>query len=186
MGYQEKLEQYEQALKEAQAKIQEMQEFIEQITGAPSPYALVLQVDPKGNEAEGIEPHVLLFNQGSYLEVKYPNHWDTKDKKKLHPGGMVKIIQQTGQIQAPIPTPEVVQTGEISVITKVHNKTYAEINVGGHDRTIYTGLIDTELEEGHRVVVDGSHSVCLRDLGKPESTLTIKDEINVTWDDVGG
>lgn len=152
-----------QQLKE---KVQEQQEFIEQMTQPPFIRGIVL------DGASGPDM-ALVAADSKVVELTVP--------KKFTIGTQLRLNARTmGIIEAVENAPAV---GEIHVVARVVSDAMVEIDIGGTPRLLLTA---SKLEAGDRVVVDPTHTAVIKTLGKETSRFTFEAETNVSWDDIGG
>ncbi len=119
---------------------------------------------------------VIVVNR-EFLEVLLP-----KDRE-VKPGDMVTIVKETMQI---VDVAAVQIGGDIGYLRRVIDETFSEVDYESSVRVVFNGKFAGSLEKGDRVVLDGTASVIIRNLGKEDERFSFTAETNVTWDDIGG
>lgn len=105
---------------------------------------------------------------------------------KFEPGQSVKINTGSKQIVSDDnanPPP-----GEICTIKKVLDDNYSEVEHHGQNRVVFNGKSRGKIKINERVQVDHKGFVILRTLGKEneDDYTCATDDLNVTWEDIGG
>lgn len=132
-------------------------------------YALEVFVEPFGTAVIVIE--------GKFLEVLLP-----KDKT-INPGDTVTVVAETMQI---VDVASVQVGGNIGFLRRVIDETFSEVDYESSVRVVFNGKFGQLLDKGDRVVLDGTASVVVRNLGKEDERFSFTTETNVSWEDVGG
>ncbi len=119
----------------------------------------------------------LIAVEGKFLEVLLP-----KDKQ-VNPGDTVTIVMETMQI---VDVAATQLGGDIGYLRRVIDEMFSEVDYQSSVRVVFNGKLGKALEKGDRVVLDGTASVIIRNLGKDDERFSFSAETNVTWNDVGG
>lgn len=122
-------------------------------------------------------PTLIIVAEGKYLEVLSPPDLEVKL------GSVVRIVAETAQV---IDVASVAIGGNIGVVRQVIDALFTEVDYEASPRVVFTGEHENPLEKGDRVILDGSGSVIVRNLGKEEQRFRFTAETNVTWNDIGG
>ncbi|MBG0860106.1 MAG: AAA family ATPase [Bacteroidales bacterium] len=120
----------------------------------------------------------VLHFEGRLVEVIFPKHLHGK----LLPGDMVRLSPSTKQI---VDKTEGIVAGNIGIITEILDDETCEVAIGSGKSVVYKGLF-ADLKKGDRVVLDPFNAIIIRNLGNIETSYTLKDWKEVSWDDVGG
>ncbi|MGB8490257.1 MAG: AAA family ATPase [Bacteroidales bacterium] len=120
----------------------------------------------------------VLHFEGRLVEVIFPNHLHGK----LLPGDMVRLSPSTKQI---VDKTEGIVAGNIGIITEIVDDESCEVAIGSGKSVAYKGRF-ADVKKGDRVVLDLFNTIIIRNLGNIETTYTLNDWKEVTWDDVGG
>ena len=120
----------------------------------------------------------VLHFEGRLVEVIFPRHLHGK----LLPGDMVRLSPSTKQI---VDKTEGIIAGNIGIITEIVDDEACEVAIGSGKSVAYKGLF-TDLKKGDRVVLDPFNAIIIKNLGNIETSYTLKDWKEVSWDDVGG
>ncbi len=120
----------------------------------------------------------VLHFEGRLVEVIFPKHLHGK----LLPGDMVRLSPSTKQI---VDKTEGIVAGNIGIITEILDDELCEVAIGSGKSVAYKGLF-ADLKKGDRVVLDPFNAIVIRNLGNIETSYTLKDWKEVSWDDVGG
>lgn len=122
-------------------------------------------------------PTVVIVVDGKLLEVFLP-----KDLK-VSPGDTVTVSMETMQI---VDVASVQFGGNIGFIRRVIDKLFSEVDYESSIKVVFNGKFNDELEKGDRVVLDGTGTVIIRNLGKEDERFSFNQTTNVTWDKIGG
>jgi proteasome-associated ATPase len=120
----------------------------------------------------------VLYFEGRLVEVIFPEHLHGK----LLPGDMVRLSPSTKQI---VDKTDGIVAGNIGIITEIVDEECCEVALGSGKSVAYKGHFG-DLKKGDRVVLDLFNAVIIRNLGNIETSYTLNDWKEVTWDDVGG
>jgi proteasome-associated ATPase len=120
----------------------------------------------------------VLHFEGRLVEVIFPDHLHGK----LFPGDMVRLSPSTKQI---VDKTEGIVAGNIGIITEIVDDESCEAAIGSGKSVAYKGRF-TDVKKGDRVVLDLFNVIIIRNLGNIETSYTLNDWKEVTWDDVGG
>jgi proteasome ATPase len=120
----------------------------------------------------------VLHFEGRLVEVIFPNHLHGK----LFPGDMVRLSPSTKQI---VDKTEGIVAGNIGIITEIVDDESCETAIGSGKSVIYKGRF-TDVKKGDRVVLDLFNVIIIRNLGNIETSYTLNDWKEVSWDEVGG
>jgi proteasome-associated ATPase len=120
----------------------------------------------------------VLHFEGRLVEVIFPNHLHGK----LFPGDMVRLSPSTKQI---VDKTEGIVAGNIGIITEIVDEESCELAIGSGKTVVYKGRF-ADLKKGDRVVLDLFNTIIIRNLGNIETSYTLNDWKEVSWDDVGG
>lgn len=115
--------------------------------------------------------------KGEFFEVLLP-----KDIE-VNRGDTVTVVMETMQI---VDVASVQVGGNIGYVRRVVDETFSEVDYESSVRVVFNGKFDESLEKGDRVVLDGTATVIIRNLGKEDGRFSFAAETNVTWDDIGG
>lgn len=115
--------------------------------------------------------------KGEFLEVLLP-----KDKK-INPGDTVTVVAETMQI---VDVASVQVGGNIGYLRRVVDETFSEVDYESSVRVVFNGRFGKSLDKGDRVVLDGTASVIVRNLGKEDERFSFTAETKVSWQDIGG
>lgn len=80
---------------------------------------------------------------------------------------------------------EGIVAGNIGIITEIVDDEACEVAIGSGKSVAYKGLF-ADLKKGDRVVLDPFNAIIIKNLGNIETSYTLKDWKEVSWDDVGG
>jgi len=140
------------------------------------------QDDPHGGGEVDLEFVKPLFNTatvmmgGSHSEVMLP------EGDVVRPGDVV-LVNGQGSITGKFG--EELVNGPILTVNAVHGE-HAELDHDGRTLLVMQGLC-RDVKPGHRVVLDSSGQVILKDLGPQEdSGFAVEHDTGVRWDDIGG
>jgi proteasome-associated ATPase len=120
----------------------------------------------------------VLHFEGRLVEVIFPKHLHGK----LFPGDMVRLSPSTKQI---VDKTSGIVAGNIGIITEMVDDESCEIAIGNGKSVAYKGRF-IDLKKGDRVVLDPFNAIIIRNLGNIETSYTLNDWKEVSWDDVGG
>jgi len=115
--------------------------------------------------------------KGEFLEVLLP-----KDRE-VKPGDTVKVVTETMQI---VDVASVQVSGNIGYLRRVIDETFSEVDYESSVRVVFNGKFAGSLEKGDRVVLDGTATVIIRNLGKEDERFSFTAETNITWNEIGG
>lgn len=115
--------------------------------------------------------------KGEFLEVLLP-----KDRE-VKPGDTVTIVTETMQI---VDVASAQVGGNIGYLRRVIDETFSEVDYESSVRVVFNGKFAGSLEKGDRVVLDGTATVIIRNLGKEDERFSFTAETNVTWNEIGG
>lgn len=115
--------------------------------------------------------------KGEFLEVLLP-----KDRE-VKPGDTVTVVTETMQI---VDVASVQVGGSIGYLRRVIDETFSEVDYESSVRVVFNGKFAGSLEKGDRVVLDGTATVIIRNLGKEDERFSFTAETNVTWNEIGG
>lgn len=128
-------------------------------------------------EEGGNHDMAVIVVENKLLEVLLP-----KDRE-VSPGDTVTLVMETMQI---VDVAKAQCGGDIAYLRRVIDKTFAEVDYQSAVRVVFVGKFSDKLEKGDRVVLDGSATVIIRNLGKDDERFSFTAETNVTWNDIGG
>jgi proteasome ATPase len=120
----------------------------------------------------------VLHFEGRLVEVIFPVHLHGK----LFPGDMVRLSPSTKQI---VDKTDGIVAGNIGIITEIVDDESCEVAIGSGKSVAYKGR-SADVKKGDRVVLDLFNAIIIRNLGNIETTYTLNDWKEVSWDDVGG
>lgn len=120
----------------------------------------------------------VLHFEGRLVEVIFPVHLHGK----LFPGDMVRLSPSTKQI---VDKTEGITAGNIGIITEIIDDESCEVAIGSGKSVAYKGR-SPEVKKGDRVVLDLFNTIVIKNLGNVESSYTLEEWKEVSWDDVGG
>ena len=120
----------------------------------------------------------VLHFEGRLVEVIFPKHLHGK----LFPGDMVRLSPSTKQI---VDKTDGIVAGNIGIITEIVDDESCEVAIGSGKSVTYKGRF-AEVKKGDRVVLDLFNTIIIRNLGNLETSYTLNDWKEVSWDDVGG
>ena len=120
----------------------------------------------------------VLHFEGRLVEVIFPDHLHGK----LFPGDMVRLSPSTKQI---VDKTEGIVAGNIGIITEIVDDESCEAAIGSGKSVAYKGRF-ADVKKGDRVVLDLFNVIIIRNLGNIETSYTLNDWKEVSWDDVGG
>jgi proteasome-associated ATPase len=120
----------------------------------------------------------VLHFEGRLVEVIFPDHLHGK----LFPGDMVRLSPSTKQI---VDKTEGIVSGNIGIITEIVDKDSCEVAIGSGKSVAYKGRF-ADVKKGDRVVLDLFNAIIIKNLGNIETSYTLNDWKEVSWDDVGG
>ncbi len=135
-------------------------------------YTIADRKDEHGRAATAV-----IAAKGEFLEVFLP-----KDRDVM-PGDTVSVVMETMQI---VDVARVQIGGNVGFLRRIIDKTFSEVDYESSIRVVFNGRFADSLEKGDRVVLDGTASVIVRNLGKDDERFSFMAETNVTWDEVGG
>ena len=147
--------------------VNEQNEILKVLTSPPFMVATVVQ--PLG-------PTVLIQDAKSVCEVLTPKDIQLE-------AGMKVRITKTGQIISVIE--DASKSGSIAVFRRMIDERIGEIESFDGIKTI---LVPAQLkpQKGDRLILDNTVDVAVKNLGKDEDRFKIGEQVNVSWDDVGG
>ncbi len=120
--------------------------------------------------------NVVVLHEGENYEVF--GIWG----QKFHPGQPVKINLKTKQIVDPNGIQSI---GEICTVKRNVDDFHTEVEVNGSCRLVFNSL--KGIETNDRVQLDKRGTIILSKIGRiEEERYRLPEEINVTWDDIGG
>jgi len=120
----------------------------------------------------------VLHFEGRLVEVIFPVHLHGK----LFPGDMVRLSPSTKQV---VDKTEGIVAGNIGIITEIVDDESCEVAIGSGKSVTYKGRF-ADVKKGDRVVLDLFNTIIIRNLGNIETSYTLNDWKEVSWDDVGG
>jgi proteasome-associated ATPase len=120
----------------------------------------------------------VLHFEGRLVEVIFPVHLHGK----LFPGDMVRLSPTTKQI---VDKTDGIVAGNIGIITELIDEESCEVAIGSGKSVTYKGHFP-DARKGDRVVLDLFNAIIIRNLGNVETSYTLNDWREVTWDEVGG
>lgn len=120
----------------------------------------------------------VLHFEGRLVEVIFPDHLHGK----LFPGDMVRLSPSTKQV---VDKTEGIVAGNIGIITEIVDNESCEVAIGSGKAVTYKGRF-ADVKKGDRVVLDLFNTIIIRNLGNIETSYTLNDWKEVSWDDVGG
>lgn len=120
----------------------------------------------------------VLHFEGRLVEVIFPVHLHGK----LFPGDMVRLSPSTKQI---VDKTEGIVAGNIGIITEIVDEESCEVSIGSGQSVSYKGRFG-DVKKGDRVVLDLFNSIIIKNLGNIETSYTLNDWKEVSWEDVGG
>ena len=120
----------------------------------------------------------VLHFEGRLVEVIFPKHLHGK----LFPGDMVRLSPSTKQI---VDKTDGIVAGNIGIITEIVDEESCEVAIGSGKSVTYKGRF-ADVKKGDRVVLDLFNTIIIRNLGNIETSYTLNDWKEVSWDDVGG
>ncbi len=115
--------------------------------------------------------------KGEFLEVLLP-----KDRE-IKPGDTVTVVTKTMQI---VDVVSVQVGGNIGYLRRVIDETFSEVDYESSVRVVFNGKFAGSLKKGDRVVLDGTATVIIRNLGREDERFSFTAETNVTWNEIGG
>ncbi|MCX6334174.1 MAG: AAA family ATPase [Bacteroidia bacterium] len=120
----------------------------------------------------------VLYFEGRLVEVIFPKHLHGK----LSPGDMVRLSPSTKQI---VDKTDGIVAGNIGIITEIIDNECCEVAIGSGKSVAYKGRFP-DVKKGDRVVLDPFSTIIIRNLGNIETSYTLNDWKEVSWDDIGG
>ncbi|MBI4415234.1 MAG: AAA family ATPase [Candidatus Kerfeldbacteria bacterium] len=114
---------------------------------------------------------------GKFFEVLLPENYT------INPGDTVTVVMESMQITG-IATTQL--NGDIGHLRRVIDATFSEVDYQSSVRVVFNGKLGTALEKGDRVVLDGSATVIVRNLGKEDERFSFAAETSVSWAEIGG
>jgi hypothetical protein len=120
----------------------------------------------------------VLHFEGRLVEVIFPKHLHGK----LLPGDMVRLSPVTKQI---VDKTDGISAGNIAIVTEITDVESCEVAVGNGKSIVYKGRFN-DIKKGDRVVLDPFNAIIIRNLGNIETTYTLTDWKEVSWDEIGG
>jgi proteasome-associated ATPase len=114
---------------------------------------------------------------GKFVEVLLPQ------ELKVNPGDTVTVVMETMQI---VDVAAVQIGGDIAYIRRVIDDTFSEVDYQSSVRVVFNGKFNKKIEKGDRVVLDGTATVIIRNLGKEDERFSFTTETNVSWNEIGG
>ncbi len=120
----------------------------------------------------------VLHFEGRLVEVIFPRHLHGK----LFPGDMVRLSPSTKQI---VDKTDGIVAGNIGIVTEIVDDESSEVAIGSGKSVTYKGRF-ADVKKGDRVVLDLFNTIIIRNLGNIETSYTLNDWKEVSWDDVGG
>lgn len=130
----------------------------------------------RGEEGVKVATAVIVV-EGKFFEVLLP-----KDRE-VKPGDTVTIVMETMQI---IDVASVQTGGNIGYLRRVIDEMFSEVDHESSVRVVFNGRFGKLIEKGDRVVLDGTATVIIRNLGKDDERFSFTAETNVTWNEIGG
>jgi proteasome-associated ATPase len=115
--------------------------------------------------------------KGEFLEVLLPKNREVK------PGDTVTVVTETMQI---VDVASVQIGGNIGYLRRRVDETFSEVDYESSVRVVFNGKFADSLEKGDRVVLDGTATVIIRNLGKEDERFNFTAETNITWNEIGG
>ncbi len=95
---------------------------------------------------------------------------------------MVRLSPSTKQI---VDKTDGIVAGNIGIITEIIDNECCEVAIGSGKSVAYKGRF-TDVKKGDRVVLDPFSAIIIRNLGNIETSYTLNDWKEVSWDDIGG
>ncbi|HEX2977095.1 MAG TPA: hypothetical protein VHO68_14255, partial [Bacteroidales bacterium] len=120
----------------------------------------------------------VLHFEGRLVEVIFPKHLHNK----LIPGDMVRLSPSTKQI---VDKTDGITAGSIGIVTENVNDESCEVAIGSGKSLVYKGRFN-DVKKGDRVVLDIFNVIIIKNLGNIETTYSLSEWKEVSWDDVGG
>lgn len=120
---------------------------------------------------------VVISFEDKPIEVAMPRNMT------IEPGDTVKLSQETMQIIGVVGK---LRSGEIASVYRIVDAQACEVDHQDTRRVVYSGKFGGKLEVGDRVVLDKSATVIVENLGKKEDRFIFAEDVNTTWDDIGG
>lgn len=162
----------EQALRDAKAKIEEMEQFIESLTKNPVKVGMVYNV---------LKDSVLIGTNGQdIIEVDKPT--DKAIASKLRPGKQVRLQMQSGAI---IDTIDIPNTGNSGIVKNIFEDGTVEIDSGTGKRVVFNAAPEP-LKVKDMVLLNDMGGLILRKLDSDDQTYAFAEDTNISWSDVGG
>src|SRR3990172_7747142 len=155
-------------------KNKELEETVARLAARPIAHAPVLLAD---DDLTKQNRPVLVVYEGRVLEVSAPNGMT------IVSGDVVKISSKTMQIIDRAENPGI---GDAATVKRVIDTLLCEIDFAGRTRVVANGKFANQLEDGDRVLVDGTGSVILSKLSLEGERYRFTEETNIAWDDIGG
>lgn len=154
------------------------------------------------NGSGAAQVKLLLKDDGTYAAVMIgdtPHEVAGVPGIEFCPGDKVKVNLQTKQI---IDRSAIACSGVVTTVKNVLDETTLEVEVGGETKIVHRGVNpdpeksqngdgeeveeERKIEEGDRVVLDGSSQIVIRHLPRDKDKSHTVEDLEVTWDDIGG
>jgi len=120
----------------------------------------------------------VLHFEGRLVEVIFPVHLHGK----LFPGDMVRLSPSTKQI---VDKTDGIVAGNIGILIENVDDESCEVAIGSGKSVAYKGRFK-DIKKGDRVVLDLFNVIIIKSLGNIETSYTLDEWKEVSWDDVGG
>jgi len=133
------------------------------------------KVTKKGQKQKAATAIIVVKDK--FLEVFSP-----KDRE-VKPGDTVTVVTETMQV---VDVASVQIGGSIGYLRRVIDETFSEVDYESSVRVVFNGKFAGSLEKGDRVVLDGTATVIIRNLGKEDERFSFTAETNITWNEIGG
>jgi len=150
------------ALEQAQEALAQQQDFIDRVSESPKSFGVVVELKPKPIVCVG----------GAMAQVEPANGLKLKIGSRV----LVLNMQIVDLIDFDL-------GGTIQTISSVIDKRFVEIRSDGAPVVIFSGGL--KLEAGDRVIVEGN-IIAARKLPKQQQAYVVREETNVSWNDIGG
>lgn len=119
---------------------------------------------------------ITIVINGQFLEINKP-------LLNVEPGDVCTLSSKTKQI---IDKSNTVTLGPVCIFRKLIDENHCEIEISGAKKIVFAGKINADAESGDHIVLDPSSSVILKNLGKSEEDFSLNEELNISWDEIGG
>ncbi|QQR76363.1 AAA family ATPase [Candidatus Nomurabacteria bacterium] len=119
---------------------------------------------------------ITIVINGQFLEINKP-------LIDVEPGDVCTLSSKTKQI---VNRSATVTLGPVCVFRKLMDENHCEVEISGTKKVVFSGKINKDAESGDHIVLDPSSSIILKNLGKSEEDFSLNEELNVSWDEIGG